>query len=122
MKTFAYIVSPLTMKQLKNYIPLARLLPDFLVNPFLKDCAPFKSACFKKIKSIQEQEINGFTVVCPILTRRLGDDSELNTIIEAARLSQRYGAEIIGLSGYAAALADKKYFTVTKKIDLPVTS
>jgi len=122
MKTFAYIVSPLTMKELKNYIPLARLLPDFLVNPFLKSCAPFKSSCFKRIKSIQDKEIKGFTIVCPILTRRLGDDTELNIVLEALRLAKKDGADIIGLSGYAAELADKRYFSVTKKADLPVTS
>jgi len=122
MKNIAYIVSPLTIKQLQQHFPFLGFLPEFLVKPFLKGCAPFKSATFKKIKSIQEKEITGFTVVCPILTRRLADNAELNLLIEAMQLAEGQGADIIGVSGYAAILANKKYFSVTKKIKTPITT
>jgi predicted amino acid dehydrogenase len=122
MRKFAYIVSPLTIKQLQRYFPLTGFLPELLVKPFLKGRNAFKASDFKKIKSIQDNEITGFTVVCPILTRRLADDAELNLLIEAMQLAEKLGADIIGVSGYAAHLADKKYFSITKKIKTPVTS
>jgi predicted amino acid dehydrogenase len=122
MKKFAYIVSPLTIKQLQQYFPLAGVLPELLAKPFLKNRPPFKASVFKKIKSIQEKEISGFTVACPILTRRLADEAELGLLLEAMHFAEKMGADIIGLSGYAAHLADKKYFSVTKKIATPVTS
>src|SRR3989338_6546624 len=122
MKTFAYIVTPVTIKELKNYWPLMRILPDFLIKPFLKNIPAISSSTIKRIKSSRGKEIEGHLIICPLLGRQLSEDIVLDKIISAAQTAQRLGAKIIGLNGYAAFVADKSYAKIFKNLKVPVTS
>lgn len=122
MKTFAYIVTPVTIKELKNYWPLIRILPDFLIKPFLKNLPAINSSIIKRIKSSRGKEIEGYLIICPLIGRQLSEDFALDKIISAAQTAQRLGAKIIGLDGFAAQIADKSYAKIFKSLRIPVTS
>ena len=122
MKTFAYIVTPVTVKELKNYQPCLRILPDFLVRPFLKGISKLKTIIIKKIKSTNGSEIEGFLIICPLFGGQLSEDFVMDRIISAAQTAQRLGAKIIGLSSFAARIADTTYPKILKNLKIPVTS
>jgi len=124
MKSFAYILSPISIKQLKTLSPVLRIIPDFIIKPKLKNNSPFKASYFKKIQSIQGKEIQGVLIICPLLPRQMLDSNEnfvLDKIISAGHLAQQLGVKIVGLGGYTAIIADKG-LTVAKKLKLPVTT
>jgi predicted amino acid dehydrogenase len=123
MKSFAYIVNPITIEQLKNFWRPARILPDFIAKSVFKNLAPFKIAQLKRIKSASGQEISGFLILCPLL-QGLPDLEErfiIDKIIYASRIAEGLGAKILGLGGYTALIPDK-FNTLAKNLKIPLTS
>src|SRR3990167_7517200 len=107
MKTFAFILSPLTIKQFKNFWPPIRIVPDFIIKSTLKNLPPFKIAHLKRIQSAQGKEIEGFLIACPLLNREssyLAENLFLEKILSAAYMAQRLGSRVIGLDGCASAI------------------
>lgn len=124
MKSFSFILSPISIKQLKVLCPILRILPDLLIKPFLKNNAPFKACQIKRIQSIQGTQIQGNIIICPLLPKQMLESDEglvLESIISAGHLAERLGAKIIGLGGYAGIVADKG-LTVAKSLKIPVTT
>jgi predicted amino acid dehydrogenase len=124
MKSFAFIVNPVTIKQLKNLRPLLKLVPDFLLAASLKNQPPFKVLHIKKIRSIREKEIEGYLIISPLIskqTERLDDGFILERNIAAIRLAESLNAGIIGLSGYSSLLTDKGH-PIVKALKIPLTN
>jgi len=119
MRTFAFVVSPMTIKQLKTFWPPARIMPNFIIKLFLKDLPPFK-LCHLRIKSIKHKEIQGHIIICPLLIQN--EELALDKIITCANLAQRLGAKIVGLSGHAAFIANKEQNHINKNLKIPVTT
>ena len=109
MESFAFIVSPITIKQLKSFWSILRI----------KNLAPFKVLHIKRIKSIQGKEIQGYLIICP---GPLVEDFILDKIFAAGHLAEKLGVRILGLGDFVAAVADKEYKTLTKSLKMPVTS
>jgi len=109
MESFAFIVSPITIKQLKSFWSILRI----------KNLAPFKVLHIKRIKSIQGKEIQGYLIICP---GPLEEDFILDKIFAAGHLAEKLGVRILGLGGFVAAVADKEYKRLTKSLKMPVTS
>lgn len=109
MESFAFIVSPITIKQLKSFWSILRI----------KNIAPFKVLHIKRMKSIQGKEIQGYLIICQGL---LGEDFILDKIFAAGHLAEKLGVRILGLGGFVAAVADKEYKRLTKSLKMPVTS
>jgi fatty aldehyde-generating acyl-ACP reductase len=122
MKSFAFIVNPLNLKELRNFLPAGKILPEFILKPFLNDLQPFKVPHIKHFKSIQGSEAEGVIIACPILERQKDADFVLGKIIAAGEMAKSAGARIIGLSGYVSVVADKHFHEISKKIKLPVTT
>ena len=109
MESFAFIVSPITIKQLKGFWSILRI----------KNLAPFKVLHIKRIKSIQGKEIQGYLIICP---GPLDEDFILDKIFAAGHLAEKLGVRILGLGDFVAAVADKEYKRLTKSLKMPVTS
>jgi len=124
MKTFAYILSPISIKQLKTLCPVLKIIPDFIVKSNLKNNSPFKASYFQKVKSIKGKEIQGFLIVCPLLPQQmleLDENFVLDKITAAGNIAKHLGAKMIGLGGYTAIVADKG-LSMAKKLSVPVTT
>jgi len=124
MKSFAFIVNPVTIKQLKDFWPTLKLVPDFLIAPSLKNLAPFKVLPIKKIRSIQGKEIEGYFIICPLISKhpgRLDNGFVLDRTLSAIQLAGSLNVGIIGLSGHSSLLTDKGY-TIGKTLKIPVTA
>src|SRR3989338_4477396 len=122
MKTFAYIVTPVTIKELKNYWPELRILPDFLIKPFIRNLPIIKTSKIKKIKSSRGKEIEGYLIICHLLGKKLSHELVIDKIISAGEVAKRLGAKIIGLGGYAAKSADSAPFKAFNDLGLPITT
>jgi predicted amino acid dehydrogenase len=126
MKTFAFLLHPLNIHQVKSFWPLTRILPISFVKPYLKHC-DFKILALKKIKSKQGREIQGYLIVCPLLPEdmeeltKLDEELILDKIISAGYVAERLGAKLMGLGGYLGIIADKKPM-IYKHLNVPLTS
>lgn len=119
MQTFAFMVNLTTIKQIKNFWPALRIVPDFIIKPFLNNLAPFKVSHIKLIQSTQGKVINGYIIACPLLRRE--ESHILDKIIAAANIAERLNAKIIGLDRHASVISDKGYDTITRRLKIPVT-
>lgn len=109
MESFAFMVSPITIKQLRGFWSILRI----------KKFAPFKVLPIKRIKSIQGKEIKGYLIICPGLVE---EDFILDKILAAGHLAEKLGVRILGLDGLIAQVADKEYKRLTKSLKMPLTS
>jgi predicted amino acid dehydrogenase len=121
MKSFAFIVNPLTIKQLKNLRPLLKLVPDFFLAPSLKKLPPFKVLHTGKLRSIRGKEIEGYFIISPLISKQLDDGFVLDRNIAAVRLAESLNAGIVGLSPDSSTLADKGHI-IGKALKIPVTN
>lgn len=125
MNTFAFLLHPTSLHQVKNFWPLARILPNSFLKPFLKN-QDFNVLTTKKIKSPLGSETQGFLIVCPLVPDdfealiKLDEELVLDKIISASHLARRMGARIMGLGGHLGLLADKRPM-IYKHTRLPVT-
>lgn len=111
MKSFAYLVNPLTIEELKDSWLPARILPEFLFKVIFKGPKPIKVS-------------HGFLILCPLLAKppaKLEEEFILGQIIQAGRIAEGLGAKILGLSGYASLITDA-HNRLAKNLKIPVTS
>jgi len=122
--SFAFIVHPITIQQIKKIWPAIRVFPDFIVKPNLKNIPAFKVSHIKEVRSIQRKTIEGFFVACPLTPRYLLEPNQefvLNKIIATAHFAEKLGAKILGLSRYAAIVTDNGA-KLSGNVGIPVTT
>ena len=122
MKTFAYIVTPTNIKQLKEHWGALKLIPDSILALFHKLLPKFKIIKLGKFESVQNDVVKGYKIVCPILDGHKQENLVLERIIFACRIAEGIGVKLIGLGNGAALVADKNYNKIFKSIKTPVTS
>lgn len=124
MKTFAFLIHPITIGDVKDFWPITRIMPDRFIKSFLKMIPPFRVSRIRKVRSNQGKEIQGYFIGCPLLPKpmmELREEFILDKIISAGHIAERLGAGILGLGGYTSIVADKGH-TIAKKLKIPVTS
>jgi len=124
MKTFAFIFFPRTIEQLRNFSPVMRIVPDFILKSRLKDFSPFKISHLKRIRSAQGKEIQGYFIACPLISQsnqKLDEESILDKIISAANIAVRLSADILGLDINLSAVIEKRD-AIDRKLKVPFTS
>ncbi|MEW6100889.1 MAG: hypothetical protein AB1481_01165 [Candidatus Omnitrophota bacterium] len=124
MKSFAFIVSPITMEQLKKYWPVFRIVPDFIARPALKKASTFKTLHLKKINSLQNNEISGHLIISPLTYSHPTESQNfiIDKFLGATRLAERLGADIVGFNSIIAAAVDKQPNAISKSVKLPLTT
>ncbi|MGD0335847.1 MAG: hypothetical protein ABSB18_01920 [Candidatus Omnitrophota bacterium] len=119
MDTFAYIVSPGTIENIKDIWPSVRLLPSFIIKTILKRNKPIKVGYIKGIKSLQGEEITGYIVLCPRLCAT--DTDSQNLLIDTLIFCEKLGVAVIGLDEHLSCVAEKIHDKISKKIKVTVT-
>lgn len=120
MKTFAFLTHPANIQQVRNIWPLARLIPGFAIESFLKITPFFKVSEIKNIRSSLGKEINGFLINTPLLFNQLLGMNEQHIqdkIVAAIDIAYKLGAEILGLDGLFAEMK----FKAGTRFKLPIT-
>lgn len=124
MKNFAFIVNLTSIKQIKDFWPALRIVPDFIIKPFLDNFSASKVSHIKIVQSSQGKIINGFFIACPLLNQQCKDLTEnliLDKIITAVRIAERLDVKVIGLDGYGSLISEKGHNTIARNLKIPVT-
>ncbi|MBX3118805.1 MAG: hypothetical protein KF784_07040 [Fimbriimonadaceae bacterium] len=115
----------MTAKDAARKYPIARIVPDFLVEKFLKTKKPIIMSEIKGITSLTGEKTEGWFIACPLTARQLNDKSLTDLanqrLLECAQLAAELGAQVVGLGAFTAVVGDGG-ITLSKHSPIPVTT
>lgn len=124
MERFAFIVHPLTVRDISRKFPFAaQLLPDHWVEGAMRWIPPLKVSHIQGLRS-QHAEAEGWFVACPLTSRQmlsLSEDMVLRKIIGAGRLAEKLGAKVVGLGAFTSVVGDAG-ITIARELGIAVTT
>lgn len=100
MNRFAFILNPFDIRNIHDYCVLSRLAPPVLLKIILRMLPPLKIHYAKNLRSAQGAQIDGYFIVCPLLSRQIlamREEIALHKIWKAVKLGEQTGAQVIGL-------------------------
>lgn len=123
MNKFAFMIHPLDVHDVARKFPLAKKLPDSLVENVFRFFPPVKASHITGVKSAYA-EVEGYFVGCTLTTRQMLNMPEkyvLKKIIETGKLAEQLGAKILGLGATTSVVGDAG-ITVAKNLRIAVTT
>ena len=123
MEKFAFIIHPLSIKDMEHVSPILKYIPDGVLEACLKMKKPFKVSHITGIQS-PYAEAEGWFVGCPLTAKQmveLPEEFVMDRIIESGQVAQELGAKIVGLGAFTSVVGDAG-ITVAKNLDIAVTS
>lgn len=123
MEKFAFILHPLSVRDMERVSPLLKYIPDRLLESALKRKHPFKVSHITGVKSAYS-EAEGWFIGCPLTAKQmleLPEEFVLDRIIESGRIAQELGANIVGLGAFTSIVGDAGV-SIAKALDIAVTS
>jgi predicted amino acid dehydrogenase len=127
MDRFAFVIHPIDPKRdaARKYPFLASVLPTGLIHFLSRWWPPVYVSHITGVRSaVTGNEIEGWLIACPFTARqalRLPTRKVYNKIIQAGRLAQKRGAQILGLGAFTSVVGDGGE-TVARHLDIPVTT
>ncbi|GAB6139016.1 SDR family NAD(P)-dependent oxidoreductase [Halanaerobaculum tunisiense] len=124
MKQFGFVIHPLQAADVARKFPVAKAVPDRLVEKIIKLAPAFKTSHITGIKSRLDSRAEGWFITCPLTSRQmleLPTEEVIERIIAAGRKAEELGAEIVGLGAFTSVVGDKGV-TVARELDIPVTT
>jgi predicted amino acid dehydrogenase len=122
MKSFAFIVCPNLLEQLRGLKPVLKLVPGFLLKSGAGDLMPFTVSHIKRIRSSLGEEIEGHIIACPLINSMgLKREAILDRLIRAVNLAKLSKPAILGLNGCASIIENNGY-AIQKNLKIPVTT
>jgi len=121
--TFAFLMHPVDIHQIKSFWPLTRILPSSFIRIFLKN-ESFKILPLRHLRDARGNEVSGAIIMSPIHPDEIvkqDDEAIFDRIITAGGLREKLGFKILGLGGYYGVVADKKSL-LYKHMKVPVTT
>ncbi|MBD3292295.1 MAG: shikimate dehydrogenase [Armatimonadia bacterium] len=124
MSKFAFILHPISARDVGRKYMLARILPDPIVEGIMGLMPAQVISRITGVESPTGAQTEGWFVGCTLTTRQFIQRKEKRTVpkvIEAAELAQNLGAQIIGLGAFTAVVGDGGQ-QVADAIDVGVTT
>ncbi|MEN6345696.1 MAG: shikimate dehydrogenase [Armatimonadia bacterium] len=124
MHKFAFIIHPLDVRDVARKYRYAAHLPGALVEASLHVIPPKLVSHITGIRSATGAETEGWFVACPLTSRQFRDGNAakaINKIVEAGKIAQDLGAEIVGLGAFTSIVGDAG-ITVAERLDIAVTT
>lgn len=124
MHTFAFVIHPLGKGDVARKYGLARYLPTRVVEWAVARLRPYLLSHIRGVKSKTGAEVEGLFVACPLLPRHftaLPAEQVVARIVEAGRVAQEAGAEILGLGALTSVVGDAG-ISVARGLSIPVTT
>ncbi|MFH0762437.1 MAG: hypothetical protein V1925_00925 [Candidatus Omnitrophota bacterium] len=125
VNNFSFMLTPVTVAQLKSAWPIIRLVPDFIIKSSAGYLPPLKISRVRYGRSSRGREIDGYLIICSLLHREpsgLGEDFILDKIIAAGQIARRLGCVMLGLGGYSSILSARGYDKIAQNLKIPVTN
>lgn len=123
MEKFAFIIHPLSIKDMEHVSPILKYIPSSMLEACLKMKKPFKVSHITGVES-PFAEAEGWFVGCPLTAKQmveLPEEFVMDRIIEAGKIGQELGAKIVGLGAFTSVVGDAG-ITIAKHLDIAVTS
>ncbi|HBT48209.1 MAG TPA: shikimate dehydrogenase [Peptococcaceae bacterium] len=123
MHKFAFIIHPLDVSYVARKFSVARYLPACVVERILLWLPPLKTSYITGVRS-PYGETEGWLISCPLTSRQmvtLPEKAVLDRIIQAGRLAEKLGAEIVGLGAMTSVVGDAG-ITIARHLNIPVTT
>jgi predicted amino acid dehydrogenase len=127
MDTFAFIIHPIDPKRdvSRKFPLLGRVLNENQINFFSTFFPPVYISEINGITSAATgKEIKGWFVACPYTPKRMLELPErmvYNKIIQTGRMTEKLGAQILGLGAFTSVVGDAG-ITIANALDVPVTT
>jgi predicted amino acid dehydrogenase len=122
---FAFIIHPVSgAKDMARKYPIARVLPEFVLERILTRIPPKIISEITGVRSATGASAHGWFIGCPLTPRQFESlplDFVLNKIIRAARMAQELGAKVVGLGAMTSVVGDAG-ITIDKSVDIAVTT
>lgn len=125
MNRFAFIIHPLYPKQLAKAVPIARYLPDRVIEMITARKQPVVMSSITGIRSATGAETEGWFIGCPLTPDQMVKKLPLNLVydrlVECADLAEAQGAQLIGLGAFTSVVGDGG-ITVQSRAKIGVTT
>lgn len=125
MTPFAFIIHPIDARRdVARKYPIARFLPEPLIEWFLRHKQPTVLSEIKGVRSPTGAETHGWFIGCPLTPKMMLElplDFVYGRIIECCQIAADLGAKIIGLGAFTAVVGDGGE-TIARRSPIPVTT
>lgn len=123
MDKFAFMIHPLDVQDVQRKFPMAKYLPEPVIERFLRLAPPFKASTITGIRS-DFNEVEGYFVACPLTSSqivKLPLEQVIRRIIQGGKIAEKLGAKILGLGAFTKIVGDGG-ITVANSLNIPVTT
>ena len=120
---FAFIIHPIDLEDITKRIKPFKLLPGAMAEAVFRHFPVLKVSEITGVRS-PYGETEGWFILCPLTSRQMLElpvDYVTGRIIEAGKLAERLGADIVGLGAITKVVGDAG-ITIAKNLDIAVTS
>jgi len=124
MSKYACIIHPLSLELISTFEPAIKDKREELVKKVFEWSRPLKMSDVTGLRSLTGNEPKGILILYNVLPEQiLSMDSNilLKRIIEAGKIAEEWGADILGLAAYTAQIG-RKGVLVAKNLDVPITT
>lgn len=104
--SFCFLVHPRDIKDVRDYFPLWKFLPEKSIKWLLRKLWPLIGPKITGLQTHDGQKLNGRIIFCPLLPEQLilrRKNKVTKKLIKAAQLADTLSAKVIGLGGFNAA-------------------
>ncbi len=125
MTRFAFVIHPLTAKHAAKRYPVARLIPDGVLEAIMRRMKPQVISEITGVRSLTGAETTGLFIGVPLtphmMTGGVPIEHSYATIVRAAEMARDEGAKIIGLGAFTAVVGDGGV-TIAERSPIAVTT
>lgn len=110
MNRFGFIIHPLYPKQLAKAVPIAKYLPDFVIEMVAARKDPVVMSSISGIRSRTGAETEGWFIGCPLtpdqMVKKLPLEKVYDKLVACADLAEAQGAQLMGLGAFTSVVGD----------------
>lgn len=126
MQKFAFIIHPIDAKRdVSRKYPIARYLPERLIEWFIQRRDPLVMADVIGIRSVTGEEAQGWLIACPLTPRQMLElpiDFVWGKLEKCGEIAMELGAGIMGLGAFTSVVGDGG-ITLSKRLpNLAITT
>ena len=110
MHRFAFVIHPIKPKDAARKYPIARYMPDWVIEKVYGKKKPFVGSYIKGIESKTGAKTEGLFIICPLtpdmMLHKLPLEAVYEKLIYCSELAKTEGAEIMGLGAFTSVVGD----------------